>query len=1064
MAKASNLRPKHCLWPWSFAFFSALTLLVGLFLSPKVSLIQSGHADTDKDQKASSQLVFETASFNFGKVQQGQEIRRVFRFRNTGKQTLVITRVKSSCGCTFPSLKTKSYAPGKQGSLTVTFDSKGRVGRQHKTITVESNDPKKPRIILEISGVIIVPPRPVINIQPEVVRLGLQLDQRAKSFSFILKNVGQKRLEVKIYQQAKGLTLKNPGPWSIPSGAALIQHAQIQAPTNEMGLVKRQVYFQTNDPEHPFVALEIQTFTPIPDGPQISLSQYKYDFGWQKTQGQGIKKQITVFNYGNKTLTIHSVKSRKPSISVNISKRSILPKQSSTLTITIQKPQNGSFSSLITLRSNSTLRSLLTVDIKGFVGSSASPKEALLRANFSRPMTWNVGALKKGQKLKATVAITNDGKLPLQWPRLAPGPNLFRIRRIETKDIYKAGETVHYALTGLPKQQNGHFQLRWRWPLQQSKAGLTIQGTVHGADSPRASLDRNQLIFQELTSQEHQSQSLILTNTGQRPLKFERRPSLLLTGENQCLRFKALEIKELAPGQSTPLTVEYHGRAALGLVQGLLVMSCNDPTQRRLRIPISGWIQAPKKYTALRILYNSDEAGEIEPCGCGGTEQLGGLPRLASAVKKVRCHKDHPRNCLTLSVGDIAGGPHDIDRRRAKAAFKSLGLLKYQAFVPGELDLALGLKTLQSLAGDHNIDLVCANIVVDPQVHKPVKTFVIKTMAGLKVAITGLLNRDLVTRPEKGVSFKDPVEAFARLLPTLKKQSDLVVLLAHMGQRRAVHLCSKVPGADVVIVGHAQEVMSRPRVIEGSHYIANPDQGKRLGILDLALTKEGIVSYRGQNIALDGALPNDPIIDKVLEHYRKGLRDLTPKAPAKDPKALSYVGDEACSDCHVREHQLWKQSRHARAMLSLEQKFNDFDPRCTICHTVGQGKVNGFTRRDLSPKLTEVQCESCHGPGSAHAETPKEQGHEEGFTMPAIGLKSCRSCHNGLHSPRFHPEKYWTAIAHGERSLNKIWDRNKDTKLDPGERKAMAQFQKLEAEKERKRRAQSRKKQNSGKN
>jgi len=76
---------------------------------------------------------------NFGKIEEGQKLAVSFRFKNSGDKPLVISSVLPSCGCTVADFPRQPIAPGKEGEITGEFDSKGRVGLQHKDLTVHAN-------------------------------------------------------------------------------------------------------------------------------------------------------------------------------------------------------------------------------------------------------------------------------------------------------------------------------------------------------------------------------------------------------------------------------------------------------------------------------------------------------------------------------------------------------------------------------------------------------------------------------------------------------------------------------------------------------------------------------------------------------------------------------------------------------------------------------------------------------------------------------------------------------------------------------------------------------------
>jgi hypothetical protein len=76
---------------------------------------------------------------NLGKVKEGEKIEINYRFKNTGNEQLIINNVVVSCGCTVAEKPQEPIAPGAEGIIKATFDTKGRVGTNHKTMTVYAN-------------------------------------------------------------------------------------------------------------------------------------------------------------------------------------------------------------------------------------------------------------------------------------------------------------------------------------------------------------------------------------------------------------------------------------------------------------------------------------------------------------------------------------------------------------------------------------------------------------------------------------------------------------------------------------------------------------------------------------------------------------------------------------------------------------------------------------------------------------------------------------------------------------------------------------------------------------
>jgi hypothetical protein len=81
---------------------------------------------------------------------QGEKVQYAFTFINQGKGELQLESVKASCGCTATAPKDKVLAPGQRSEIVATFDSRGRRGVQNKSITVRSNDPDEPTVVLRL--------------------------------------------------------------------------------------------------------------------------------------------------------------------------------------------------------------------------------------------------------------------------------------------------------------------------------------------------------------------------------------------------------------------------------------------------------------------------------------------------------------------------------------------------------------------------------------------------------------------------------------------------------------------------------------------------------------------------------------------------------------------------------------------------------------------------------------------------------------------------------------------------------------------------------------------------
>ena len=121
----------------------------------------------------------------------------------------------------------------------------------------------------------------------------------------------------------------------------------------------------------------------------------------------------------------------------------------------------------------------------------------------------------------------------------------------------------------------------------------------------------------------------------------------------------------------------------------------------------------------------------------------------------------------------------------------------------------------------------------------------------------------------------------------------------------------------------------------------------------------------------------------------------TSKTEAAKPAAgkFEYVGKDKCKLCHKQQHDSWMTTVHAKAWEALKPEEQKKDS-CVVCHTTGKDAAGTM--------LTGVQCEACHGAGSAYKTQANMKDMKlamaNGLTMPTKEV--CVKCHNDK-SPTF---------------------------------------------------------------
>jgi hypothetical protein len=184
-----------------------------------------------------------------------------------------------------------------------------------------------------------------------------------------------------------------------------------------------------------------------------------------------------------------------------------------------------------------------------------------------------------------------------------------------------------------------------------------------------------------------------------------------------------------------------------------------------------------------------------------------------------------------------------------------------------------------------------------------------------------------------------------------------------------------------------------------------------------------------EQVRINKALACDTQVQDAVSQFYRATGEANVKAaavvavasPAKG--VAGYTGIHACVDCHADAAAFWNKTVHATAWKTLEERGQQFDLDCIGCHVTGWQRPGG-SNLGHNTKLRDIQCETCHGPGSIHV---AKQGLEKPAAIqlkPATDL--CASqCHTKEHSDTFQLEAYLRDVlgpGHGEVRREELGD------------------------------------------
>lgn len=279
----------------------------------------------------------------------------------------------------------------------------------------------------------------------------------------------------------------------------------------------------------------------------------------------------------------------------------------------------------------------------------------------------------------------------------------------------------------------------------------------------------------------------------------------------------------------------------------------------------------------LTIVVGGNVHGKITPSlMCGGV-YAGGFTRKAYAMDELRETK---KNVILVDNGGLFPEPARQDQElRARQTFAIYDFMQLDALNLGQRELYFGADYLAKAAEKVSFPLISSNI----QSEKPLpwlKKFVVVESGGYKVGIVGVLPEksfDSYVPAEgvKGLTITPPKEALAKVVPEVRRQADMVLLLSQLDETETTALIEAVPGIDLAVSASEDSICKTP-----------PDKGKIVmpsgingqHLLSVSVKKENnkLVISQNEPIVLDQPDKIHPLVTQIIEdttnQYMKALR------------------------------------------------------------------------------------------------------------------------------------------------------------------------------------------------
>jgi Protein of unknown function (DUF1573) len=232
-----------------------------------------------------AQKMFSASSHDFGHVARGAKAEFAFEVQNLYEEDVHIADVRTSCGCTTPTITKPTLKTWEKGSIVASLNTRSFVGQRNSTLTVVIDKPYYAEVHLTIAGYI----HSDVDFQPGVAALGDVEQGTTVEQDVMVTYRGRGNWQITDVRSANthlevelGEAVRQPGVVSYKMTVRL-------KPDTPAGMVQDQLTLVTNDQRMPTVVLPVEGRVT----PPLSINPSPLLFG-TLAPGQSATKQLVI--------------------------------------------------------------------------------------------------------------------------------------------------------------------------------------------------------------------------------------------------------------------------------------------------------------------------------------------------------------------------------------------------------------------------------------------------------------------------------------------------------------------------------------------------------------------------------------------------------------------------------------------------------------------------------------------------------------------------------------------------------------------------------------------------
>lgn len=278
------------------------------------------------------------------------------------------------------------------------------------------------------------------------------------------------------------------------------------------------------------------------------------------------------------------------------------------------------------------------------------------------------------------------------------------------------------------------------------------------------------------------------------------------------------------------------------------------------------------------------------------TNDLHGHIENFPAVKGLadRARAANPARTLWIDAGDCITGTPVSTLWQGGPVFELMNRMKIDLGCLGNHEYDHGWKRVHELVAIAEEPRLCAN-VTDPD-GKPFGDGATKvvTVDGVRFGFLGLMAGDLrrltSTKATEGCAVEPPLDAAKRLVPALRKECDLLVLVTHIGVENDAAIAGAVEGIDLIVGGHSHTKLSPAIQVNGTWIVQAHEYGKVVGVAEIGWDPaiRRVTSFTDTLVPTDGKdVPRDAEVQKAVDEWQAKAEAVVGEVIGRAPEEFS---------------------------------------------------------------------------------------------------------------------------------------------------------------------------------